>query len=142
MDGSGPAVPPRTKVTAEAVRTRKLELNLPDATSQQSAAAWFRGVLRLPDELKQNCVDDIVDLMRRFVELLSSEHQAVVTEAASVVERTSRPARARIARAASSTAGRCRCSSSWRQVAERACRRERGDMVPNHVQPLFYAHAI
>ena len=85
MDGSGPAVPPRTKVTAEAVRTRKLELNLPDATSQQSAAAWFRGVLRLPDELKQNCVDDIVDLMRRFVELLSSEHQAVVTEAASVV---------------------------------------------------------
>jgi tetratricopeptide (TPR) repeat protein len=85
MDGSGPAVPPRTKVTAEAVRTRKLELNLPDATSQQSAAAWFRGVLRLPDELKQNCVDDIVDLMPRFVELLSSEHQAVVTEAASVV---------------------------------------------------------
>jgi hypothetical protein len=79
MDGSGPAVPPRTKVTAEAVRTRKLELNLPDATSQQSAAAWFRGVLRLPDELKQNCVDDIVDLMPRFVELLSSEHQAVVT---------------------------------------------------------------
>ena len=46
---------------------------------------WFRGVLRLPDELKQNCVDDIVDLMPRFVELLSSEHQAVVTEAASVV---------------------------------------------------------
>ena len=42
-------------------------------------------MLRLPDELKQNCVDDIVDLMRRFVELLSSEHQAVVTEAASVV---------------------------------------------------------
>jgi len=41
-------------------------------------------VLRLPDELKQNCVDDIVDLMPRFVELLSSEHQAVVTEAANI----------------------------------------------------------
>ena len=53
--------------------------------SGSGCTGWFRGVLRLPDELKQNCVDDIVDLMRRFVELLSSEHQAVVTEAASVV---------------------------------------------------------
>ena len=85
MDGSAAAAVPRTKVTAESLRVRKLELHRDDAVAQQSAAAWFRGVLRLPDELKQNCVYDIVGLMPRFVELLSSDHQAVVTEAASVV---------------------------------------------------------
>ena len=42
-------------------------------------------MLRLPDELKQNCVDDIVRLMPRFVELLNSTNQSVATEAASVI---------------------------------------------------------
>ena len=50
MDGSVPA-PPRTKVTAEAVRARKAELGQAEPGAQQAAAAWFRGVLRLPDEL-------------------------------------------------------------------------------------------
>ena len=84
MDGGG--IPARAaKVDRAQVSRQADQLNLQDSDQQQLAAAWFRGVLRLPDELKQNCVDDIVRLMPRFVELLSSPNQIVVTEAASVI---------------------------------------------------------
>lgn len=73
------------KVDRAQVQRSADQLYLDDTEQQQEAAAWFRGVLRLPDELKQNCVDDIVRLMSRFVELLSSPNQTVVTEAASVI---------------------------------------------------------
>ena len=62
MDGSVPA-PPRTKVTAEAVRSRKAELAQADPGAQQSAAAWFRGVLRLPDFFSRLHASGVIDTL-------------------------------------------------------------------------------
>ena len=80
-----PAPDPPVRPTRAAVAKSAAQLQSADPETQRAAAAWFRGVLRLPDEVKTSCVEDIVRLTPRFVELLGSPAQPVVTEAASVI---------------------------------------------------------
>jgi hypothetical protein len=52
--------PRAAKVDRAQVQRSSLRLQSDVVEEQQQAAAWFRSVLRLPEDLKHNCVAEIV----------------------------------------------------------------------------------